>query len=84
MFTITIYSLYNMYIFVFQFDEGKAIFDGDLAAEGELSDFVKSNRLALLTEFTSEVGAVDRQPKYLTCRKHGSFYLLLMWIATVK
>jgi protein disulfide-isomerase A1 len=35
------------------FDEGVAMFDGDLAA-GELADFVKGNQLALLTEFTSE------------------------------
>jgi len=40
-----------------QFDEGVAIFDGDLAA-GELADFVKSNQLALLTEFTAESAPV--------------------------
>jgi len=40
-----------------QFDEGVAVFDGDLAA-GELLDFVKSNQLALLTEFTAESAPV--------------------------
>jgi len=37
-----------------QFDEGVAMFEGDLAADKELVDFVKGNQLALLTEFTAE------------------------------
>lgn len=42
---------------VFQFDEGRNTFDGEVTKEN-LLNFVKSNQLPLVIEFTEQVTAV--------------------------
>lgn len=43
-------------IYVFQFDEGRNTFDGEVTKEN-LLNFVKSNQLPLVIEFTEQVTA---------------------------
>lgn len=44
-----------MRISVFQFDEGRNNFEGDLTKDN-LLNFIKSNQLPLVIEFTEQVG----------------------------
>lgn len=43
-------------VYVFQFDEGRNTFDGEVTKEN-LLNFVKSNQLPLVIEFTEQVTA---------------------------
>ena len=43
--------------FPFQFDDGKASFEGDLNADG-IKNFVRAESIPLVTEFSDEVNAI--------------------------
>ena len=49
--------------FVFQFDEGRNNYEGEVTAEG-VAKFIGANRLPLVVEFTQEVSHVWNSQKY--------------------
>lgn len=51
-------SACSFIVFGFQFDEGSNTFDGEMTKEN-LLNFVKSNQLPLVIEFTEQVATSD-------------------------
>lgn len=45
---------FQLYIYMFQFDDGKANFEGEFNVDN-IKNFVKSESIALVTEFSDEV-----------------------------
>lgn len=59
-FVTAIHSLWiisNIFIFLFQFDEGRNDYDGEYDFE-KIQKFIKANQLPLVTEFSDEVSTI--------------------------